>query len=344
MTFWEAVLLVVGGGLAGVINAMAGGGSTLTVPLLVLAGAPGNAANGSNRVGILTSNITTAASFHREGVTAYRDAVPVLIPVVIGSLIGSLAVSRVTDQAFETLFGLLMIPILFLSLRKPEAEVGPGTVAAGDDRGRLPADRRVRGCGPGRRRPRPARRAHEVRLRSRSRQRGQGVGDPRGHRHRPSGLHRAGPRPVGAGRSSSPSVSPPAVGSAPGSRSASAKTSSAGSWCWPPCCWPVACWASTADAAEAPSAALRSGHGRRRRGRKLQSGSRRGRRSDPAGRRDGARRRSRRDPRWQGREPGCRGGPLGADRSPWLAEWATMPRAPRFETRSTPMGSTPRRC
>ena len=89
MTFWEAILLVLGGGVAGIINAMAGGGSTLTVPLLVLAGVPGNDANGSNRVGILTSNIATAASFHREGVTAYKEAVPVLLPVVVGSLVGS---------------------------------------------------------------------------------------------------------------------------------------------------------------------------------------------------------------------------------------------------------------
>lgn len=56
MTWWEALLLVGGGLLAGTINAVAGAGSILTVPLLVLAGVPGNSANGSNRVGILTSN------------------------------------------------------------------------------------------------------------------------------------------------------------------------------------------------------------------------------------------------------------------------------------------------
>lgn len=120
MTFWEAVLLIAGGGVAGVINAMAGGGSTLTVPLLVLAGVPGNDANGSNRVGILTSNIATAASFHRQGVTAYREASKVIAPVVVGSLLGSLAIGRLGDDTFETVFGLLMLPILVLSLRKPK--------------------------------------------------------------------------------------------------------------------------------------------------------------------------------------------------------------------------------
>ncbi len=123
MTWWEAALLVLGGTFAGIINAMAGGGSTLTVPLLVLAGVSGNDANGSNRVGILTSNVTTAWSFHQQGVTAYREAAPILLPVVVGSLIGSVGISRITDDAFETIFGLLMLPIIFLSIRKPKPRV-----------------------------------------------------------------------------------------------------------------------------------------------------------------------------------------------------------------------------
>ncbi len=123
MTWWEALLLVLGGAGAGTVNAMAGGGSSLTVPLLVLAGVPGNAANGSNRVGILASNVTTAWSFHQQGVTAYSDAVRVLVPVVIGSLAGSLGISQLTDDTFETVFGLLMLPIIFLSIRKPKTHL-----------------------------------------------------------------------------------------------------------------------------------------------------------------------------------------------------------------------------
>ncbi len=112
-----------GGGIAGLINAMAGGGSSLTVPLLVLAGVPGNDANGSNRVGILTSTISSAASFHRQGVTAYRDAAVILLPVIFGSLLGSMGISRLADDTFETVFGLLMLPILVLSLRRPRGLV-----------------------------------------------------------------------------------------------------------------------------------------------------------------------------------------------------------------------------
>ncbi|MEK9839557.1 MAG: sulfite exporter TauE/SafE family protein [Ilumatobacter sp.] len=119
MVWWEVVLLVLGGLLAGAINTVAGGGSMLTVPLLVLAGVPGNAANGSNRVGILTSNLAAVATFRRLGVDGLRHASRVVVPVVLGGFIGSYSVGRLLDDAtFERVFGLLMIPLVILSVRR----------------------------------------------------------------------------------------------------------------------------------------------------------------------------------------------------------------------------------
>lgn len=119
MEWWEILLLIGGGTVAGIINTVAGGGSTLTVPLLVVAGVPGVSANGSNRVGILTSSAAAVASFRRLGIEGLAHSTPVLLPVVFGSLLGSSAISRLTDEAFETMFGLLMIPLIILSIRKP---------------------------------------------------------------------------------------------------------------------------------------------------------------------------------------------------------------------------------
>lgn len=126
MSGFEAVLLLVGGAFAGAINAMAGGGSMLTVPLLVLAGVPGVAANGSNRVGILTSNIASLTSYWREGVRVdTRTLGPILLPAIAGSLVGAFAISELTDEGFERFFGLLMIPLIILSIRKPKVAANP---------------------------------------------------------------------------------------------------------------------------------------------------------------------------------------------------------------------------
>jgi uncharacterized membrane protein YfcA len=123
MAWWEAVLLVGGGLLAGTINAVAGAGSILTVPLLVLAGVPGNDANGSNRVGILTSNAAAAVSFRRLGVRGLRRALPILVPVVVGAVLGSFTIGRLTDEGFERFFGFLVFPLVVLALRKPKVRL-----------------------------------------------------------------------------------------------------------------------------------------------------------------------------------------------------------------------------
>jgi uncharacterized membrane protein YfcA len=119
VTGGEAALLVAGGLVAGVVNTMAGGGSLLTVPLLVLAGVPGNVANGSNRVGVLASNLSAFASFERLGVSGLRRSVPVLVPTVLGSFVGAVLVSRLADETFERAFGVAMVPLLVLALRRP---------------------------------------------------------------------------------------------------------------------------------------------------------------------------------------------------------------------------------
>ena len=123
MTWWEAILLVVGGLAAGVINTMAGGGSALTVPLLVLAGVPGNQANGSNRVGILAASASAVLSFRSSKATSLDGSSKVLLPTVIGSGIGSVAISQIADDTFETVFGVLMIPIVILTVLKPKPKL-----------------------------------------------------------------------------------------------------------------------------------------------------------------------------------------------------------------------------
>lgn len=117
MSGWEALLIFIGGLGAGVINAMAGGGSLLTVPLLSLAGLEGRVANGTNRVAVLVQNASSAWTYARRGAGDRARTLPVLAPAAVGALIGSIITSQIPDQLFERIFGLLMLPLLVLSLR-----------------------------------------------------------------------------------------------------------------------------------------------------------------------------------------------------------------------------------
>ena len=92
LTSW--IILAIGGLVAGVINTLAGGGSLLTVPLLVFMGLPATTANGTNRIGVLFQNIVSTSRFRKEGLDGIREAMPILLPVVIGSVLGAMVASQ----------------------------------------------------------------------------------------------------------------------------------------------------------------------------------------------------------------------------------------------------------
>jgi uncharacterized membrane protein YfcA len=124
----EIALLLVCGLLAGIVNTLAGGGSFLTVPLLVLLGLPGGIANGTNRVGVLVQSVIAAGSFRAYGVLDVRSAGKVFAPLALGALIGALVVSRLPDATFERAFGAMMLLLLVPSyLRRSR----PGAAAVG---------------------------------------------------------------------------------------------------------------------------------------------------------------------------------------------------------------------
>jgi uncharacterized membrane protein YfcA len=51
--------------LSGALNVVAGGGSFLTLPVLIFIGLPAGAANATNRIGVLAQNLTGVWGFHR---------------------------------------------------------------------------------------------------------------------------------------------------------------------------------------------------------------------------------------------------------------------------------------
>ena len=60
--------------LAGTINVMAGGGSTLTLPTLIFLGLDAATANGTNRVAIVLQNVFATLSFRQEKVSRFRQS------------------------------------------------------------------------------------------------------------------------------------------------------------------------------------------------------------------------------------------------------------------------------
>ena len=107
--------------LAGFLNVMAGGGSMITLPILIFLGLPAAAANGTNRVGILVQNVAAVAGFWRQGYSDVRAGLIFSLTTVPGAIAGALVAVSVSDGAFRAcLAGVLLVAmtgLLFPSRR-----------------------------------------------------------------------------------------------------------------------------------------------------------------------------------------------------------------------------------
>jgi len=110
------VALFAAGAVAGALNVIAGGGSFLTLPVLIFAGLPATVANATNRVGILLQNVGAVWSFHRHRVLAWKWALVATVPALFGAALGTWAALEVSDQAFRKILAFLMVAISLWSL------------------------------------------------------------------------------------------------------------------------------------------------------------------------------------------------------------------------------------
>jgi uncharacterized protein len=116
----EYAVLVAAGFVASVINVIAGGGSFLTLPILIFLGLPTVVANATNRVGVLTQNLSAVWGFHSAGVLDWRWALMASVPALVGSAIGTWAALYVGDELFRRILAVVMIVLTLATLFAPE--------------------------------------------------------------------------------------------------------------------------------------------------------------------------------------------------------------------------------
>ncbi len=117
-------LLFLAGGISGLLNVLAGGGSFLTLPILIFVGLPPSVANATNRVGVLTQNVAAVWGFHRYDVMPWRWALAASIPAMIGALLGTWAALRISDEAFTRVLAILMVVVTVWTVLRRDAGAG----------------------------------------------------------------------------------------------------------------------------------------------------------------------------------------------------------------------------
>jgi uncharacterized protein len=110
------VILFVVGSIAGTLNILAGGGSLLTLPVMIFLGLPPTVANGTNRVALLVQNAGAVWRFERHGkipMTWLKWTIP---PSIVGAILGTWAAVRIGDVAFQRILAFVMLAMVVVTL------------------------------------------------------------------------------------------------------------------------------------------------------------------------------------------------------------------------------------
>jgi uncharacterized membrane protein YfcA len=105
----DAFILLLAGFAAGVANSIAGGGSFLSFPALLLTGVPPIQANATNSVAIWPGVVASTIGYRKE-VIAHLRLIPLLTIVgIAGGLIGARILLRTPQQTFMRLIPWLLL-------------------------------------------------------------------------------------------------------------------------------------------------------------------------------------------------------------------------------------------
>ncbi|WP_224370251.1 sulfite exporter TauE/SafE family protein [Hyalangium versicolor] len=107
----QAVWLLAGAGfLAGAMNAVAGGGSFVTLPALILAGLPSVGANASSAVALFPASLASTWAYRRELADTRFVALQSLLPVsLVGGAVGAALLLATPSTLFDAILPWLLL-------------------------------------------------------------------------------------------------------------------------------------------------------------------------------------------------------------------------------------------
>jgi uncharacterized membrane protein YfcA len=113
-------LILVTGVAAGFMNTLGGGGSLLTLPMLIFLGLPAAVANGTNRIALIVQNVVGVSNFRRKGFFYPKLGITLAIPAIFGSFFGARLAISIPEELFQKILAVIMIVVMILILTRPE--------------------------------------------------------------------------------------------------------------------------------------------------------------------------------------------------------------------------------
>jgi len=120
MSFTEIIVIVLAGVVVGFINTLSGGGSVISLSLLLILGLPADIANGTNRISIFFQTLSSVGSFTRQKMFDNLRPVWLGIPATIGAVAGAYLAVDVNVRVIGIAMAVAMVIMLFFLFYKPD--------------------------------------------------------------------------------------------------------------------------------------------------------------------------------------------------------------------------------
>ena len=117
---WQFPVLFATGLVAGFVDAIAGGGGLITLPVLLNLGLPPQAALGTNKLQATCGSGSAAWHFAHAGTVSLRDCARGFALCLLGAAVGTLAVQRIDPLLLKRVIPLLLLAVGLYTLLKPQ--------------------------------------------------------------------------------------------------------------------------------------------------------------------------------------------------------------------------------
>jgi uncharacterized membrane protein YfcA len=129
---WTMVLLFLSGIAAGFLNVMAGGGSAITLPILIFLGLDSPLANGTNRLAVFIQTIATVISFKRENYFDLKTSMRLSVCALPGAVLGAIVAVKMDSLLFQRVLAvfilIIIITVLIPTPKRNEHDASRSTV------------------------------------------------------------------------------------------------------------------------------------------------------------------------------------------------------------------------
>jgi uncharacterized protein len=118
---WVYLLLFCTGLAAGLVDAVAGGGGVLTVPVLLSIGLPVQVALGTNKLQASFGSATATIHYIKGGLVDLRECRLGIAATAVGAALGAYVVRRIQSELLENLVPWLLAGIVIYTIVRPKA-------------------------------------------------------------------------------------------------------------------------------------------------------------------------------------------------------------------------------